>query len=142
MRAAIVALEPAFAPKPDHPGIARLSRAPHLHVGGDSLDTTPVWIELGAEVRGQHAALKAAGVMSGWLELPAEGLKGNAHVLMMAANPDAIAAMILAWLRKLERSGRVKTQSPDSLDRADRPVEQAGPWSHQKSRPRSAVEGR
>ena len=33
-----------------------------------------------------------------WLDLPAEGIAGNSHMLMMDTNSDEIAARILEWV--------------------------------------------
>ncbi len=97
---ALIAIEPAFAPTPDHPEMSRLKDSPHLWVWGDFLDTNPVWVDHVKGVKPYHDALGAKGVSSTWMDLPAEGIKGNTHVPMMDVNSDIIAARIQAWMSK------------------------------------------
>lgn len=96
----LIAVEPAFAPTPDHPEISRLKGAPHLFVWGDFIETNPIWVEHVEGVKPYHAALVAKGVSSTWMDLPAEGIKGNTHMPMMDTNSDVIAARIQAWMTK------------------------------------------
>lgn len=108
----IVAIEPAFAPTPDHPEIGRLKGAPHLFVWGDFLETNPIWVDHVKGVRPYHDALAAKGVPATWMDLPAEGIKGNTHMPMMDSNSDIIAARIQAWMSKqgLMKSDHVASQ--------------------------------
>ena len=112
---AIVAIEPAFAPKPGHPGIGKLKTVPHLLVWGDFLDTNPTWVDHVKELQQYHEALKAAEVPVEWLDLPAAGVKGNTHMIMMDSNSDAVATRIQAWLskHKIMKSSKI-SQSPDA----------------------------
>lgn len=96
----IVAIEPAFAPTPDHPEIGRLKGAPHLFVWGDFIETNPIWVDHVKGVKPYHDSLAAKGVATTWLDLPAEGIKGNTHMPMMDSNSDIIAARIQAWMSK------------------------------------------
>jgi hypothetical protein len=109
--AAVVTVESAFAPKPDHPGIQQLKQVPHLHVWGDFLGTHPVWVEHVAEIRAYHEALKSKGVVSEWLDLPGAGIKGNSHMIMMDTNSDAIAAKVTAWLEARGIGGEEKPRT-------------------------------
>ena len=97
---AVVAVEPAFAPKPDHPEISKLKEVPHLLVWGDYLTTNPVWVEHVAELKQYHAALTVSQVPAEWLDLPATGVKGNTHMIMMDTNSDQVAARVQDWLAK------------------------------------------
>jgi hypothetical protein len=97
---ALIAVEPAFAPTPDHPEMSRLKNTPHLWVWGDFIDGNPVWVDHVKSVRPYHEALGAKGVSSTWMDLPAEGIKGNTHVPMMDLNSDVVAARIQAWMAK------------------------------------------
>jgi hypothetical protein len=97
---AIVAVEPAFAPTPDHPEVSRLKGTPHLWVWGDFIETNPTWVDHVKGVRPYHEALVAKGVTSTWMDLPAEGIKGNTHMPMMDTNSDIIAAKVQAWMAK------------------------------------------
>ena len=105
---AIVAVEPAFAPKPDDPDIPKMKAIPHLFVWGDFIDTNPVWVDHTKELKAYHASLKAEGVNAEWFDLPEAGFKGNTHMIMMDSNSDAVAARVQAWFakNKLLKSGK------------------------------------
>ncbi|MDX2159173.1 MAG: esterase [Hyphomicrobiaceae bacterium] len=94
----VVAVEPAFAPTPDHPEVSRLAGTPHVFVWGDFIDTNPVWIDHVKGVRPYHEALASKGISSTWMELPALGIKGNTHMPMMDTNSDVVAAKIQGWM--------------------------------------------
>ncbi len=97
---AVIAVEPAFAPKPNHPGISQLKGVPHLMVWGDFIATNPTWVEHVDELKQYHASLTASGVPAEWLDLPEAGIKGNTHMIMMDVNSDQIASRVQAWLAK------------------------------------------
>jgi hypothetical protein len=95
---AIVAIEPAFAPKADHPELGRLKGTPHLWVWGDNIDSNPTWVDHVKGVQPYHASLVANGISSTWMDLPAQGIKGNTHMTMMDTNSDIVAAKVEAWM--------------------------------------------
>ena len=97
---AVIAIEPAFAPKPNHPGISGLKAVPHVMVWGDFIATNPTWVEHTRELKAYHDALVATGVSSDWLDLPTAGVKGNTHMIMMDTNSDAIAQRVQDWMAK------------------------------------------
>ena len=97
---AVIAIEPAFAPKPNHPGISQLKGVPHLIVWGDFIATNPIWVQHVEELKQYQAALTTSGVAAEWLELPELGVKGNTHMMMMDVNSDQVAARMQAWLSK------------------------------------------
>jgi len=45
-------------------------------------------------------ALAAAGTRAEKFDLPAMGIKGNSHMLMMDTNSDEIAGLVNNWLAK------------------------------------------
>lgn len=94
----LIAVEPAFAPTPDHPEISRLKGVPHVFVWGDFIETNPIWVEHINGVRPYHMALVKKGVPSTWMDLPAIGLKGNTHLPMMDTNSDILAGRLQAWM--------------------------------------------
>lgn len=94
---AIVAIEPAHAPRPDA-DVAKLAGIPHLYVWGDYIQTNPIWVAHVKEVRAYHEALKTRAVPADWLDLPESGIRGNTHMMMMDANSDLIAGHVQAWL--------------------------------------------
>lgn len=102
---AIVAVEPAALPPPAE--AAGLAAIPVLLVYGDFIAVDPRWRALRAEAGASAAAISHAGGDITLLDLPAEGIAGNSHLLMMDDNSDEIAALIQGWLaaRALVREG-------------------------------------
>jgi len=96
---ALVLVEPAGAPDPARADISALARTPILYVWGDHLDAHPYWSQqVLPAVRRFHDAHRAAGAVSDWLDLPAAGLRGNSHLLMMDRSSDAVARMVDRWI--------------------------------------------
>ncbi|BBK31298.1 hypothetical protein EDC65_1268 [Stella humosa] len=94
----LVLLEPSGAP--DHAGIdlALAARVPHLVVWGDFFGASPVWRQYRAAFERYADALRAAGGRVDVIDLPALGITGNSHLLMMDRNGDAVAALVAEWL--------------------------------------------
>ena len=62
-----------------------------VHSWADSIrKTAPAWYAKLNELHADHT----------WMNLPAMGIKGNSHMLMMDDNNDQIANMINDWLVK------------------------------------------
>lgn len=97
---AVISLEPSGAPSADENDAAALKGVPHLFIWGDYLDQHSFWVNSLPKVRRWRDALVAAGADVEWIDLPAQGIKGNSHALMADDNSDAIAALVLDWLRK------------------------------------------
>jgi pimeloyl-ACP methyl ester carboxylesterase len=97
---ALIAIEPSGAPDPSQVDVARLRGVPHLIVWGDYLDRSPAWPPLAAASRRYRDALRAAGVEADTIDLPAMGIAGNSHMLMMDTNSDEIAGLIHAWIAR------------------------------------------
>jgi len=95
---AVVLLDASGAPDPSVADAARLREVPHLFVWGDFLDRHAFWVGTVPPVRRWYDALRDAGVDAEWAELPARGVHGNSHALMMDDNSDQIADMVLDWL--------------------------------------------
>jgi hypothetical protein len=72
---------------------------PHLFVWGDYLGTSDLWKRLRVAPDNYRAALAKQGSVADVLDLPAEGIRGNSHMLMMDRNSDLIAARIQQWMR-------------------------------------------
>ncbi len=106
---AIVAIEPAFPAKPGNPNVAKLKGTPHLLVWGDFLNTNPTWVEHVAGLKPYFDELKNAEVPAEWLDLPAAGVKGNTHMIMMDSNSDQVATKVQNWLtrNKLMKSSKI-----------------------------------
>lgn len=96
---AVVAIEPSAVPRP-----AFVSAAiPHIFIWGDHLgpqDSAPTWSAAYQASRTYAQRLRSAGARVDWIDLPARGIRGNSHLLMMDRNSDEIAALIDQALRK------------------------------------------
>ena len=97
---ALVAVEPSGAPDPTKVDVTTLKGVPHLIVWGDNLDKNAFWQKLQPSVFRYRDALVAAGAKADMFELPAMGIKGNTHMMMMDRNSDQIAGLINDWLTK------------------------------------------
>jgi pimeloyl-ACP methyl ester carboxylesterase len=95
---AIVAVEPSGAPDPQKVDLASIKHVPHLFVWGDYMDRHAVWQRVSAAPNRYRDALAQAGAKADTLDLPARGVRGNSHMLMMDRNSDQIARMIQDWL--------------------------------------------
>jgi pimeloyl-ACP methyl ester carboxylesterase len=102
---AVIALDPSGAPDPREHDARRLAGIPHLFVWGDFLDRHDFWIRSRPAVEQWRQALAAAGCDVTWLELPAIGITGNSHALMADDNSDAIAGLVLDWMRQRGLAG-------------------------------------
>jgi pimeloyl-ACP methyl ester carboxylesterase len=96
---ALVAVEPSGAPDLAKVDVTRLKNVPHLIVWGDFHDKN-TWQRLVVLPTRYRDALVAAGVKADVFALPAMGIKGNTHMMMMDRNSDDIARLISNWLTK------------------------------------------
>jgi pimeloyl-ACP methyl ester carboxylesterase len=97
---ALVAVEPSGAPDPTKVDLATLKGVPHLIVWGDFIDKHAAWQRVVVAPNRYREALAAAGVTADVFDLPAMGIKGNTHMLMMDRNSDEIAKRVNEWLGK------------------------------------------
>lgn len=95
---AVIALEPSGAPDTARADAGRVAHVPHLFVWGDHLDGNPFWTLYRPNVERWAEALAKAGCAVEWLDLPARGIAGNSHALMMDDNSDAIAGLVRDWI--------------------------------------------
>jgi len=98
---ALIAVEPSGAPNPAQAEAARARGIPHLFVWGDYIDRHAFWQRVVAAPNRWRDALRTAGARVDVLDLPAAGIRGNSHMLMMDRNSDAIAERIAAWIASL-----------------------------------------
>jgi pimeloyl-ACP methyl ester carboxylesterase len=99
---AVIAIEPAGAPDPDRVDMARLKTVPHLVVWGDYFDGYDRWNEIRRLVERYEDALRRQGGTADRIDLPAVGVKGNSHMVMMDRNSDQVAALIQGWIEQHE----------------------------------------
>jgi pimeloyl-ACP methyl ester carboxylesterase len=102
---AVVSLEPSGAPDPSLHDAAKLRGVPHLFVWGDFLDKHTFWVHSRAAVERWRDSLSSAGCDVTWIELPSLGILGNSHALMADDNSDAVAGIVLDWLRQRGLTG-------------------------------------
>ncbi|MEY9930035.1 hypothetical protein ABH926_004677 [Catenulispora sp. GP43] len=94
-----IAVEPSGAPDPDTTDLAPLRAIPHVFLWGDHLDDDPMWRDEYASARRFHDALRSLGADSEWIDLPARGITGNSHLLMMDDNSTRLSRLLCDWLR-------------------------------------------
>jgi hypothetical protein len=93
---ALVLVEPA--------GTGEMARAavlkgtPNVSIYGDYVATDARWPTIRANNLKFHDAIRAAGGKPEVIELTAQGIKGNSHMLMMDKNNLEVAAVIQRWL--------------------------------------------
>ena len=97
---AVIAVEPSGAPDPAKVNLSALKNVPHLFVWGDYIERTPFWKGINTTLGTYSKALKDQGGTSDWIDLPAQGITGNSHMLMMDKNSDLIASRIQSWVEK------------------------------------------
>ena len=95
---AIVAVEPAVGG--DVALAARLKDVPILMLYGDFIDRSVRWPAMRQIGLAFAEAVQAAGGDVDVLDLPAAGLRGNSHLMMMDRNNAEIADLIHDWLTR------------------------------------------
>lgn len=95
---AVVAIEPpltqGYQPAP--------VQAPHLFVWGDFIEgASPTWTRYQAAAERYRLGLAAGGCIADVLDLPAQGIRGNSHMLIMDRNSLSIAQRVHAWLARV-----------------------------------------
>lgn len=97
--AAVVLLEPAGAPALDAEAARAAAAVPHLVVWGDYFDQSDLWRRYRVAAERWLNQIRAAGGRVDALDLPANGVFGNSHLLMMDDNSADIAAQVSAWIQ-------------------------------------------
>lgn len=95
---AIIAIEPSGAPDPARAEAARVRGIPMLVVWGDYVQGNAFWERIRANVERWQAAVREAGGVADTLDLPARGIRGNSHMLMMDRNSDQVAQLVQDWM--------------------------------------------
>jgi pimeloyl-ACP methyl ester carboxylesterase len=96
---ALISIEPSGAPNPETANLASVKGVPHLIVWGDFVDQVDLWGKnlINGSTR-YHKAFTELGGKSEWVSLPAKGIKGNTHMLMMDTNSDQVAELVQKWM--------------------------------------------
>ncbi|WP_193088723.1 alpha/beta fold hydrolase [Advenella sp. FME57] len=96
---AVVLIEPSGSPDPDKTDLTPLRDVPMLWVWGDYIQDYPFWKRIKERQEGFRATLNRAGGHGDLLDLPAQGIHGNSHMLMMDTNSRQISGLIQDWLK-------------------------------------------
>ncbi|MGG5818162.1 alpha/beta hydrolase-fold protein [Falsiroseomonas sp. HW251] len=96
---AVIAVEPSGAP-PQASEAARVRGIPHLVVWGDNIRGNAFWERIRANVERWQGQIREAGGTADTLDMAAEGVRGNSHMIMMDDNSDDVAARIQAWMER------------------------------------------
>ena len=96
---AVIAVEPYATPDASADA-ARVKDVPHLVVWGDFLEGNAFWTGGRSKVTVWQERIRAAGGVADTLDLPAEGIRGNSHMLMMDTNSDDVAARVQQWMEQ------------------------------------------
>lgn len=97
---AVILIEASGAPDPAKDDPAKLRDVPVLFVKGDFVDRSPLWQRYFGGVEKYLAALKSAGGRVEIVDLPAIGIRGNSHMMMMDRNSDQVATLVQQWIAK------------------------------------------
>jgi pimeloyl-ACP methyl ester carboxylesterase len=92
---ACIALEPHGVPASFKPG---LPATPALVLFGDFIDENKEWPGHAARATASIAAWNVAGGQGNVVYLPALGIHGNTHMMMMDNNSDDVLSVVLDWL--------------------------------------------
>jgi pimeloyl-ACP methyl ester carboxylesterase len=96
---AVIAVEPSGAP-PAEADAAPLRDIPHLVVWCDYTGENAFWQRIRANIERWQGQIRTAGGVADTLDMPAEGVRGNSHMIMMDTNSDDVAARIQAWMER------------------------------------------
>ncbi len=95
----IIAIETPYPPEADKTDLRAVKGIPQLFVWGDNIDSVAYWKNAyNGRPRAYFEAVKKMGANIEWLHLPAAGIKGNTHMVMMDANSDVVAGRVQAWM--------------------------------------------
>lgn len=101
---ACIGLEPHGVPTDYAPGIPG---TPALMVLGDFIEDDAYWRDMAARGRAGLAAWERAGGVAEVIDLPRHGIHGNTHMMMMDTNSDDVFRLLLEWLDRQHRDGRI-----------------------------------
>lgn len=90
----VVIIEPASVPS----ATGRAAQVPHLFIWGDNVEKFAIWKAYRSATNGYVDQLQSEGCTAKILDLPALGITGNTHAMMMDDNSDKIASMVLEWI--------------------------------------------
>jgi pimeloyl-ACP methyl ester carboxylesterase len=95
---ALVLVEPGGAPEMTAGDLDALAAIPMFALWGDNVDAVPFWTAARQKSMAIIAEVRRRGGDATAIDLPAEGVHGNSHLLMMDTNSDEIAERVQQWL--------------------------------------------
>jgi len=95
---ALVLIEPSGFGDAAPAALARLRDIPILAVYGDFIEADARWVAIRQRGLDFYVGARAAGARVEVLDLPAQGIRGNGHLMMMERNNQAVAGLIQGWL--------------------------------------------
>jgi pimeloyl-ACP methyl ester carboxylesterase len=97
----IIAIETPDAPDINRPDLGNLKSIPQLMVWGDNIETVAYWKYIhSGKPQSYYEVAKKSGARIEWFDLPAAGIKGNTHMVMMDSNSDVVAGRVQNWMTK------------------------------------------
>ena len=98
---AIVTVELTAAPDLDNGPVNGLTEVPQLLLWGDNTDAHPMWSAIKVAINGYAEEINRRGGTVDIIDLPARGMVGNTHQMMMDLNNDTIFEFIADWIDRL-----------------------------------------
>lgn len=95
---ALVAVEPSSIGDPAKADV--LKTVPTLMLYGDFIEQDPRWPTIRRTGIGFAERIRAAGGHVDVVDLPAAGIRGNSHMIMMDRNSNEVAQVIQTWLQQ------------------------------------------
>ena len=92
----LILVQPSGSPDPAVHSAAQVAGIPSVFLWGDNL-AAPLWQRVVNKSRTWFAALQTVDAATEWIDLPARGIVGNTHLMMMDTNSDTVAASIQDW---------------------------------------------
>ena len=77
-----------------------MKNVPTLVVWGDFMEGYERWMEIRTNIAKYEDGLRKAGAVVDHVDLPATGIKGNSHMMMMDRNSDQVAGVVQKWFEK------------------------------------------
>lgn len=96
----LILIEPSGGPNLAKEDISVLKNIPHLFVFGDFIEKSKAWTAIEKSRKEYHDALAKQGTDTTWISLPAIGIKGNTHAMIMDKNSDEVAAIVQDWVKQ------------------------------------------
>lgn len=102
----LILVEPAGAPSTAVEDASRLRGIPHCVLWGDYIPQNPLWTRYRRKADEWLSAVQQAGAEVSVFDLPAMGMAGNSHLLMMDNNNLLIANLVHEWMSGAVEDGR------------------------------------